>query len=153
MVRLHKRTVFAVCLANTHSLHDAEDITQEVFLQAFKKLSRLRHQERTCAWLVRIARNACITHYRKKRLTTSPILDATPSPPKSNPPIERLHEALFRLSDDYRETISLYYLDGRNCAAVAITLGITEPAVRQRLVRYLVFRGCLVYYHWAWGIT
>ena len=39
------------------------------------------------------------------------------------------------LPDNYRETIALYYLDGRSCAGVAQSLNISEAAVRQRLVR------------------
>lgn len=135
MVRLYKQTVFAVCLANTRCVHDAEDMTQEVFLKAFTKLDRLRSQERARAWLIRIARNACISHYRRKRLSTLSILDEIAAPSKSNPLVDRLHEALARLPDEYRETISLYYLDGRKCATVAASLGITEAAVRRRLVR------------------
>ena len=135
MVRLYKQTVFAVCLGNTRNVHDAEDITQEVFLKAFRNFDRLRDPRRIRAWLIRIARNACISHYRKRRPSTSSILDEMPTRPKSNPLVDRLHEALSRLPDEYRETISLYYLDGRNCATVAATLGTSEAAVRQRLVR------------------
>ena len=135
MVRLYKQTVFAVCLANTRSVHDAEDMTQEVFLKAFRKLDHLRNQGRVRAWLIRIARNACISHHQRKRPRTSSILDEIPAPSKSNPLVDRLHEALSRLPDEYRETISMYYLGGRNCATVAASLGITEAAVRQRLVR------------------
>ena len=135
MVRLHKQTVFAVCLANTRNLHDAEDMTQEVFLKAFKKLDRLRNQNRARAWLIRIARNTCISHHRKKRPSTSSALDEIPARSQSNPLIDRLHEALSRLPDEYRETISMYYLDGRSCATVGASLGITDAAVRQRLVR------------------
>ena len=135
MVRLHKQTVFAVCLANTRSVHDAEDMTQEVFLKAFKKLDSLRDQDRARAWLTRIARNACVSHHRKKRPSTSSVLDEIPARSQSNPLVDRLHEALAELPDEYRETISLYYLDGRSCATVGASLGVTEAAVRQRLVR------------------
>ncbi|MHC4444505.1 MAG: RNA polymerase sigma factor [Planctomycetota bacterium] len=47
----------------------------------------------------------------------------------------RLQAAISKLPEDYRETISLYYLDGRKCSGVAESLGISEVAVRQRLVR------------------
>jgi len=43
--------------------------------------------------------------------------------------------AIAALPDSQREAITLYYLDGRNCAGVAAALGISEPAVRQRLLR------------------
>ena len=135
MVRLYKHTVFAVCLANTRSVHDAEDMTQEVFLKAFRKSDHLRDPERARGWLIRIARNTCISHHRRKRPKTLSISDEIPAPSKTNALFDRLHEALSKLPEEYRETISLYYLDGRNCAAVAANLCITEVAVRQRLVR------------------
>ena len=49
--------------------------------------------------------------------------------------ISRLHEAISKLPESFREPITLYYLDGRKCASVAKTLGISEDAVRRRLVR------------------
>jgi len=52
-----------------------------------------------------------------------------------NPLVDHLHAALQHLPADYRETIALYYLDGQSCATVASSLGISEPAARQRLVR------------------
>jgi RNA polymerase sigma-70 factor (ECF subfamily) len=59
---------------------------------------------------------------------------STPSP-SGNADWQRLHEAIQKLPQNYREAIVLYYLDGRNCSGVATSLGTTEPAVRQRLVR------------------
>lgn len=49
--------------------------------------------------------------------------------------INRLHEAISKLPEGFREPITLYYLDGKKCANVAKTLGISEDAVRSRLVR------------------
>jgi RNA polymerase sigma-70 factor (ECF subfamily) len=135
MVRLYKQSVFAVCLANTRNVHDAEDMTQEVFLRAFRKVNSLRNGDRARAWLIRIARNACISHYRKKRPSPSAALDETSAPSASNPLVGRLHDALSRLPEEYRETISLYYLDGRKCATVASCLDITGPS-RSRTPRH-----------------
>ena len=65
-----------------------------------------------------------------------PLLDEPSTPAAGgNPACERLHEAIQKLPQNYREAIVLYYLDGRNCSGVATCLGMTEPAVRQRLVR------------------
>jgi len=135
MVRLHLSAVMAVCLARTRNLHDAEDLAQNVFLKAMEKLPTLRDARRQRAWLFQIARNTCTDHHRRNR-----NFDSLPHglPARGNPAdprIERLLVMLSRLPEDDRETISLYHLDGRNCRQIAADLGISESAVRQRLVR------------------
>ena len=135
LVRRHASAVLAVCLANTHSRHDAEDLVQEVFAHAFRKLHTLRDRGKARPWLLQIARRRCIDHRRRRRPTRL-VPDDLPAPSEDRDPrLDRLHAALARLPDDYRETISLYYLDSRSCAGVAASLGISEAAVRQRLLR------------------
>ena len=56
-------------------------------------------------------------------------------PDYGNERIMRVHAAVSKLPKGYREAITLYYLDGRNCAGVAQSLGISEVAARRRLVR------------------
>jgi RNA polymerase sigma-70 factor (ECF subfamily) len=77
----------------------------------------------------------CIDYYRN-RSSVRAIPDDVLAPQKPvNENIERLYEAISQLPDGYREPITLYYLNGHNCAGVAETLGISEDAVRSRLVR------------------
>ena len=131
----HARAVFAVCLANTHNHHDAEDIMQAVFVKAITRGSSLRDPARLRAWLLQVARRMCVDFHRNQK-KAEPLLEDPPNPPSHSPPgCERLHEAIQKLPQNYREAIVLYYLDGRNCAALAASLGIAEPAVRQRCVR------------------
>ena len=108
---------------------------QDVFLQAFTKLDTLRDCTRVRPWLLKIARRMCIDYCRKRRPGT-PIAEDVPARPDcDNEHIVRVHAAISKLPDAYRETITLYYLDGYDCAAVARSLGISEVAVRRRLVR------------------
>lgn len=135
LVSKYAATVLGLCIARTKNFHDSEDIMQEVFLKAVTKLNTLRDPVRARAWLLQIARRMCIDYYRKNSIT-QPISDDIPAPPKpEDKRIERLHEAISKLPDDYREPITLYYMNGHNCAGVAKTLGISEYAVRSRLVR------------------
>ena len=135
LVCSYASAVLAVCLANTRNLHDAEDVMQDVFIKAFASLHTLRDPGRVRAWLLQIARRTCIDH-RRRRVLTATMPDDVPAPSTSTSgDVERLHAAIARLPENYRETIALYYLDGRNCASVAEALDITESAVRQRLVR------------------
>jgi RNA polymerase sigma factor (sigma-70 family) len=130
----HGQAVFAVCLANTRNFHDAEDIMQAVFLKSIVKAEAVREPGRVRAWLMQIARRMCLDFHRKRK-HEEPLQAAPPTPPNSDAAGERLHAAIQRLPQNYREAIVLYYLDGRKCSSVAASLGIAEPAVRQRLVR------------------
>ena len=135
LFRAHGQAVFAVCLANTRNHHDAEAIMQAVFLKSIAKMTSLREPARVRGWLMQVARRMCVD-FQRKRKPTEPLAAEPPTPPSTDEvPCQRLHEAIQRLPDNYREAIVLYYLDGRKCANVAASLGIAEPAVRQRLVR------------------
>lgn len=135
IVRRHRSAVLAVCLAHARSTHDAEDITQNVFLRAFEKLESLREPAKTRAWLLQIARRACADHRRRPDAPAAIHGDVAQQSDGRDSRIERLHAALARLPEDYRETITLYYLDGQSCRSVAASLGASESAVRQRLCR------------------
>jgi RNA polymerase sigma-70 factor (ECF subfamily) len=135
LFRAHGQAVFAVCLANTRNHHDAEDIMQAVFLKSIAKVSGLREPARVRAWLMQMARRMCVDFHRKQK-RSEPLTAEPPSRWSQDEGCsQRLHEAIQKLPQNYREAIVLYYLDGRKCASVAASLGIAEPAVRQRLVR------------------
>lgn len=137
LVREHASAVLGLCIAFTKDFHDGEDIMQDVFLKAFTRLDTLRDHSRARQWLLKIARRMCINHFRKSRthpsITAAEAMPARPVFADDN--TARVHEAVSRLPENYREVISLYYLDGCDCAAVARSLGITNAAVRRRLTR------------------
>ena len=135
LVRDHSSAVRAVCLVYARNIHDSEDLMQEVFLKAVIKISSLRDTKRARPWLLQIARRICIDHHRKKHYTQRLSDDIPAQNEAISPEWAQLHRALVRLPDEYREVVSLYYLDGRKCARVAEMLGISDSAVRQRLVR------------------
>jgi RNA polymerase sigma-70 factor, ECF subfamily len=135
LFRLHARAVFAICLANTHNYHDAEDVMQAVFLKAVAKSSAVREPGRARAWLLQVARRACIDFHRRRRDVERLMLEPSVPTTGSNALSARLHEAIQKLPENYREAIVLYYLDTRDCSDVAAALGASEPAIRQRLVR------------------
>lgn len=135
IMRQYAPAVLAICLAQVRNLHDAEDLAQEVLIKAWDKLDTLRDQDRARAWLVQTARRMCVDYYRRQP-PPKPLpeeLSARTDP--VDPRIESLHAALSQLSGDYREPITLYYLDGKNSQQVAAALGISESTVRQRLHR------------------
>jgi RNA polymerase sigma factor (sigma-70 family) len=135
LVRGHAAAVLAVCLAHTKRSHDAEDLMQETFIKAFTGFAGLRDRDKVRPWLVQIARRLCIDHLRRRKPAAT-IHDELPALTRTcDPRIERLQSALSELPDDSREILTLYYLDGRDCAGVAAALRITPGAVRMRLLR------------------
>ena len=135
LVHNYASAVLGLCIAHTKNFHDSEDIMQEVFLKAITNLNTLRDPGRVRTWLLQIARRTCIDYYHR-RSSAQPISeDMLVQSEHKDEHIERLYEAISKLPDGYREPITLYYLNGHNCASVARTLGISEDAVRSRLVR------------------
>ena len=70
LVDLFQEDIFRMAYYRTLSRMDAEDITQNVFIKAFKNISRLQSPERFKSWLFSIALNQVRDFYRKKRLLT-----------------------------------------------------------------------------------
>jgi len=138
LVREHASAVLGVCLAHTRNVHDGEDVMQEVFLKAISKLGTLRDPRLARAWLLQIARRTCIDRYRRASHTPVSVelpQDVADPRPNADDRIERLHSAIGRLPEIYREPILLYYMNGHSCTSVAKSLGLTETAVRSRLAR------------------
>jgi RNA polymerase sigma-70 factor (ECF subfamily) len=135
LVRKYASAVLGLCIAHTKNFHDSEDIMQEVFLRAFEKFDTLKDRARARPWLLRIAERMCIDYQRSRRTCQSVEEDIAARPGHGSEHIIRVHEAISKLPDGCREPITLYYLDGCNCAGVAQSLGISEAAARQRLVR------------------
>ena len=55
LVRYHAAAVLALCLAHTPSVHDAQDVMQDVFVKAFTKIDTLREPAKARSWLLQIA--------------------------------------------------------------------------------------------------
>ena len=64
----HKAKVYSVCLRMTNNTAEAEDLTQDAFLQVFRKLATFRGDSALSTWLYRIAVNTVLMHFRKKAL-------------------------------------------------------------------------------------
>lgn len=73
----HKRHVYTLCLRITRNATEAEDLTQEVFLQLFRKLATFRGESAFSTWLHRVAVNVALMHLRKKTLPIALELSAS----------------------------------------------------------------------------
>jgi RNA polymerase sigma-70 factor, ECF subfamily len=64
----HKARVYSICVRMTNNTAQAEDLTQDAFLQVFRKLSTFKGNSALSTWLYRIAVNTVLMHFRKKAL-------------------------------------------------------------------------------------
>jgi len=64
----HKPRVYSVCLRMTNNSAEAEDLTQDAFLQVYRKLATFRGDSALSTWLYRVAVNTVLMHFRKKAL-------------------------------------------------------------------------------------
>ncbi|MDP9160984.1 MAG: sigma-70 family RNA polymerase sigma factor [Acidobacteriota bacterium] len=64
----HKTRIYSVCLRMTNNTAEAEDLSQDAFLQVFRKLATFHGDSALSTWLYRIAVNTVLMHFRKKAL-------------------------------------------------------------------------------------
>jgi len=72
LFQLHKRRVYSVCLQMTKDVADAEDLTQEAFLQVFRSVNSFRGESAFSTWLYRVAVNTVLMKLRRRKAT--PVL-------------------------------------------------------------------------------
>jgi RNA polymerase sigma-70 factor (ECF subfamily) len=72
LYRHHQRYVYALCFRITRNRTDAEDLTQDVFLQVFRKVATFHGDSSFSTWLHRVALNVVFKHLRKKKLPMAP---------------------------------------------------------------------------------
>jgi len=119
---------------------EAEDMTQQVFLKAFKSISGYRSKGSPfSSWLFRIAHNQMVDYWRKKsKRTTVPLEESLVGSSNSNPSseteqkmdIENLVAATKQLTSLQRDVVSLRFAGGLSLAEVAKTLGKSEGAIK-----------------------
>jgi len=118
--------------------HDAEDITQAVFVRAWKSLPRYKQTGAPfVSWLIVIARNAVIDHFRSRRNLRD--LDETNGPHSQVDPVSsvesefaraEVREAVMKLKGDRRTVILMHFIDGFSYEEIGNALGKSEGAVR-----------------------
>jgi RNA polymerase sigma-70 factor, ECF subfamily len=81
----HKRRVYSLCLRMTANTAEAEDLTQEAFLQLYRKIGTFRGESAFSTWLHRLSVNVVLMHLRKKSLPVVP-LEETPQPGEEDAP-------------------------------------------------------------------
>jgi RNA polymerase sigma-70 factor (ECF subfamily) len=143
LVDKYKARIFALVYAKVGQFQDAEDLTQEVFINAYKKLSTLRRWDQFYPWLYSIAVNRCKDFHRdkKRRIDTVPLADpsenhrADMEAHADKLKNEQLHDALATLPEIYRQVLVLRYMAGMKSKEIAQTLRVSPNTINQRLMR------------------
>ena len=139
LVRKHRGLVFAVCFDQTGNLADSEELTQEVFLAAYRGLGSIREPEKIAAWLQGIARNLSRMHRRRAGMNGFVALDqavVSEEGASAIRSVERqnlLHEALLGVTERSREVLALHYLGGYSYQEIGALCSLPLRTVRSRL--------------------
>ena len=151
LVRKYEKRVYAVALRSSGSPEDAADITQEVFLRAWRSIETFRGDSGFSTWLFRITMNMCVDHARHKQSQPQcqplvigeedaerPIPDTAPTPEEhlDNSELGReLAAALDAVSEEHRRIVLLRDVSGMSYTEIAEVLEISEGTVKSRLAR------------------
>ena len=85
LYHLHKRRVYSLCLRMTGNTASAEDLTQEAFLQLFRKIGTFRGESAFSTWLHRLSVNVVLMHLRKKSLPVVSLEETTQNTEEDSP--------------------------------------------------------------------
>lgn len=126
--------VYRLALARTASVHDAEDVFQEVFLRYFRHEDSFKNDEHRKAWLIHCTINRC------KSLMVSPWRRRTvPLEAAEEVGVEddyrEVYSAVLSLPAKYRTVIHLHYFEGLSVAEMAAALELPEGTVKSQLSR------------------
>ncbi|HOB84281.1 MAG TPA: RNA polymerase sigma factor [Bacteroidales bacterium] len=156
LVERYQQMVFRTCMGFLHNKEDAEDLTQDVFIQAYQSLSRFKGESAFSTWLYRIAVNASLNKIRKSKLKlvferfenltgsdrtgsdTYPVIKNDEDPEKiiiRQEHSEWLGRALDSLPENQKTAIVLSKYDDLSQKEIAEIMNTTEGAVEALLQR------------------
>ncbi len=143
LYRQHAPRIFSLACRMAGSAEDGEDLLQEIFLQAYRKLGSFKGDAAIGTWLYRLALNHCLDYVRSRRVKMSRLtetLDADtsfePAAPRETP-IARLdlERALERLPDGCREAFVLHDVEGFDHKEVGRLLGVAEGTSKSQVFK------------------
>lgn len=128
-------TLYHVAKTLLYNDADCADAIQETIVKAFSKLDTLRQDAYAKTWLIRILMNECYAIMRREKRVIS-LEDYTPEEVwAENADYSDLYEAISRLPEEARLSVTLYYMEGYSVKEIAKLMDTTESAVKNRLAR------------------
>ncbi len=155
LISAYQKKVFNIALRMTGNQDDASDISQEVFIKIFKSIGSFKKQSAFSTWVYKITINTCRDELRKQKNKRNTISidegiclednkverqiesnDPTPELMAEKHEIEKLlKEAIFQLSEDYKEVIILRDIQGFSYSDIAKMIDCPEGTVKSRINR------------------
>jgi len=140
LYRLHIDKVYGLCLRMTGNVSEAEDCTQEAFVQAWKKMGKFRGDSAFATWLHRIAVNTVLGRMRKSKREQDRIqavADTSPSPLSTTDTgeLRDLSEAIDKLPAGARHVFVLHAVYGYSHNEAGDMLGIAPGTSKAQLHR------------------
>jgi RNA polymerase sigma-70 factor, ECF subfamily len=142
LYRDHLRDVYSYSYYRVGNHHDAEDLTEQAFLQAYRHFERARRESNgrpLRPWLIRIAHNLASNYHRDRARRPTAALDAVepPSHPhgtervvEGREELREVMEHLEQLPDDRREALIMRFALGMSNREIARALGRTDGATK-----------------------
>ncbi|MBE7462361.1 MAG: sigma-70 family RNA polymerase sigma factor [Planctomycetes bacterium] len=142
LVGRYQRVVYGVVFPYVREPHRAEDLAQEVFVNAFSALAQLREQARFLPWLLQIARHRASREARRQSARPESALHPEMDVPEPEPNPDRARAAdvlamVEELPEPYRQTMLQKYQQGLSCKQIAQAEGVPIGTITSRLTRAL----------------
>ena len=145
LIRVYYPFVYAIVIRIVNNPHDAEEVVQDTFLNAYRGLAQYQEMAKFKNWLGEIARNRARSWLRKQRIDTVPIDEVSEqilqTEDSSDERLirqeqrELIRRAMETLSEKDREIAHAYYLDGASYDELINTHGLSYNAIAFRLSR------------------
>ncbi len=140
----HHRRVYSICLRMLQNATEAEDLTQDVFIQLYRKIGSFRGDSAFTTWLHRLTVNQVLMHFRKRNVkfektteegeTPVQIIPGTENPRKM-PIVDKIaiENAIAQLPNGYRNVFVLHDVEGYEHEEVARILGCSVGTSKSQL--------------------
>jgi RNA polymerase sigma-70 factor (ECF subfamily) len=148
LVTRYQNYVFTLALRFTKNREDAEEVSQDIFIKAYRALADFRGASKFSTWLYTIVNTTCITFLRKKRLEVHSldnekvfeVADSQDSGMSANlveqkSRVSMVNNAIKMLNPDDAEVITLFYKGEQTLEEIAQILGIEANTAKVRLHR------------------
>ncbi len=135
LYRAHAGKLFSVACRMLGNPADAEDLLQEIFLSAHRKLESFRGEAALGTWLYRLATNHCLDYLRSRAARTNQVTDTLEDDAGQFEPVTKmdLERALARLPEGCRAAFVLHDVQGLEHKEVAQALGIAEGTSKSQV--------------------
>jgi len=137
-----ERRVYTLALHLLGHPAEAEDVTQDTFIEVHRALPTFREQSRLDTWVCRIAVNLCLQRRRKRTVATTDLWPDDLSAPAQDDPVQRtlggelqavIAQAVETLPEAQRDVFILHEMEGWSYSEVAASLGCPVGTVKSRL--------------------